>query len=66
MAESFNATLRKELINLHAWSDIPAVKHAVFEYIEVYYNRRRIQKALGCRTPFDYELGIDNRVILVA
>lgn len=65
-AESFNATLKKELINLHVWSGMPTVKHAAFEYIEVYYNRRRIQKALGYRTPFEYELGIDNRVILVA
>lgn len=65
-AESFNATVKKELINLHVWSGMPTVKHAVFEYIEVYYNRRRIQKALGYRTPFEYELGIDNRVILVA
>jgi len=65
-AESFNATLKKELINLHVWSGPRAVKQAVFEYIEVYYNRRRIQKALGYRTPFEYELGIDTGAILVA
>ncbi|MGH3752188.1 MAG: DDE-type integrase/transposase/recombinase [Pseudonocardiaceae bacterium] len=61
-AGSFNATLKKELINLHVWSGMPAV----FEYIEVYCNRRRIQKALSYRTPFEYELEIDSRVILAA
>lgn len=41
------------------WSGLHAAKQAIFEYIEVHYNRRRIQKALGYRTPFEYELGID-------
>jgi putative transposase len=64
-AESFNATLKKELINLHGWSGPRAVKQAIFEYIEVYYSRRRIQKALDYRTPFEYELEIDTGAILV-
>jgi transposase InsO family protein len=65
-AESFNATVKKELIHLHVWSDPPAVKRAVFEYIEVYYNRMRIQKSLGYLTPYEYELGIDRKMVLVA
>lgn len=58
-AESWNATFKKELIHLHVWSGIKKVKQAVFKYIEVYYNRRRIQKMLGYLTPFEYELGFD-------
>jgi transposase InsO family protein len=37
---------------------------AVFEYIEVYYNRQRIQRNIGYLTPVEYEEGIDNEVAL--
>ena len=65
-AESFNATLKKELINLHVWSSLKEVKGAVFEYTESYYNRRRIQRNLGYQSPSEYELGIDSKVELAA
>jgi putative transposase len=58
-AESFNATLKKELIHLHVWSGLKMVARAVFEYVEIYYNRKRIQKNLGYLTPVEYELRID-------
>jgi putative transposase len=58
-AESFNATLKKELIHLRVWAGLKAVRRAVFEYVEVYYNRKRIQKKLGYLTPSEYESGID-------
>jgi transposase InsO family protein len=38
----------------------------VFEYIEVYYNRKRIQKKLDYLTPSEYELGFDKRMALAA
>jgi len=65
-AESFNATLKKELIHLRVWAGMKAVKRAVFEYVEVYYNRKRIQKQLGYLTPFEYEYGIDTGMADVA
>ncbi|MBC6460892.1 IS3 family transposase, partial [Actinomadura sp. HBU206391] len=65
-AESWNATFKKELINLRVWTGLQQVKRAVFEYIEVYYNRRRIQKSIGYLTPSEYELGFDNRMALAA
>ena len=40
MAESFNATIKKELIHLHTWPTLSKVKKEVFRYIEVYYNRK--------------------------
>jgi hypothetical protein len=43
-AESFNATLKKELIHLHVWAALKKVRQVVFEYIETYYNRKRIQR----------------------
>jgi putative transposase len=55
MAESFNATIKKELINLHTWPTLRAVRKAVFEYIEVYYNRKRPHSNIGNATPCEFE-----------
>ena len=58
-AESWNATFKKELIHLHTWKSIQHVRMAAFEFIEVYYNRKRIQRALGYLTPAEFESGVD-------
>lgn len=47
VAESFFATLKTELVYRTALPNVAAAKTAVFEYIEVFYNRRRIHSALG-------------------
>jgi putative transposase len=58
-AESWNATFKKELIHLHIWSGVEHVRKSVFEFIEVYYNRKRIQKNLGYLSPAEFEAGVD-------
>lgn len=55
MAESFNATIKKELIHQHTWPTVDRVKHAVFEYIEVYYNRQRPHTRIGGLSPHEFE-----------
>jgi len=60
-AESFNATIKKELIYQHVWRDADEVRTAVFGYIEQYYNRVRKQRRLGKISPADYERKLDNR-----
>ena len=65
-AESFNATLKKELIHLHVWSGLKKVRQAVFGYIETYYNRKRIQKNLGYLTPVEYECRVDKEILQAA
>jgi transposase InsO family protein len=55
MAESFNATIKKELIHLHTWPTLSKVKKEVFHYIEVYYNRRRPHTGINYRTPCEVE-----------
>jgi putative transposase len=55
VAESFFATLKKELIHVHPWPDIDILRLAVFEYIESYYNRRRRHSTIGYDTPIEYE-----------
>ncbi len=55
MAESFNATIKKELIHLHTWPTLSKVKKEVFYYIEVYYNRKRPHTKIGYLAPCEME-----------
>jgi transposase InsO family protein len=56
MAESFNETIKKELIHLRTWPTLGKVKSAVFEYIEAYYNRKRPHTRIGNLSPCEFEL----------
>ena len=55
VAETFFATLKKELVNRRSWSSRLELQSAVFEYIEAFYNRRRRHSTLGMLSPTDYE-----------
>jgi transposase InsO family protein len=55
LAESFFATIKRELINTRAWSTRAAAHRAIFEWIEGWYNLRRLHSALDYRSPADYE-----------
>jgi transposase InsO family protein len=55
VAESFFATLKTELIYRQSWPTRAEVRSAVFEYIEAFYNRRRLHSSLGYRSPAEYE-----------
>jgi putative transposase len=55
VAESFFATLRWELLERHQWATRAAARNAIFEYIEVWYNRQRRHSALDFLSPLQYE-----------
>jgi putative transposase len=56
MAESFIATLKTELVHRRRrFPDREAARSAIFEYLEGFYNRRRLHSALSFRSPVDYE-----------
>jgi putative transposase len=57
-AESFFATLKKELIYRNHYKTRAEAKKAIFEYIEVWYNRRRLHSSLGYRSPAQFEEAI--------
>jgi putative transposase len=50
-AESFFKTLKRELEELNGRKSRREVRGAVFEYIEVYYNRIRLHSRIGYKTP---------------
>lgn len=56
MAESFVSTLKAELVSLRRrFPTRRAAKTAIFDYIEGFYNRRRIHSSLGYKSPRDFE-----------
>lgn len=55
VAESFFATFKKELIHRRSWTSRAELRAAVFEYVEVFYNRRRLHSYLGYKTPAQFE-----------
>ena len=51
MAESFNGALKNELIYRTAYPTRGKARAAIAQYIEVFYNTRRLHSGLGYRTP---------------
>jgi putative transposase len=55
VAESFFATLECELLDRHHWPDRQTLRTAIFDFIEVFYNRQRRHSTLDYTSPADYE-----------
>ena len=55
VAESFFATLKKELVHRRSWPTKAELRTEIFDYIEVFYNRERRHSTLGQRSPAEYE-----------
>ena len=47
--------LKKEEVNLVSYYDFDIARLAIFEYIESWYNRKRIHSSIGYLTPQAYE-----------
>ena len=60
VAESFFATLKTE-IGTRVWPTRAAARAAVFEFVEVRYNRRRRHSTIGYLTPHEAELRYRNQ-----
>ncbi len=55
VAESFFASLKLECIYRQTLPTRRHARRAVFDYIEVFFNRRRLHSALGYQSPANYE-----------
>ncbi|MBC3843598.1 transposase [Streptacidiphilus sp. 4-A2] len=55
LAESFFATLKRELLGDGPLSTRAMTRTAIFEWIEGWYNIRRLHSSLGYRSPAEYE-----------
>lgn len=55
VAESFFHTLKTEHTNHFKFTTREEAKSSIFEYIEVFYNRKRLHSTLGYMSPQEYE-----------
>ena len=66
MIEAFWSRMQVELLNTRRWRTRVELANAIFEYIEIFHNRRRRHSALGMRTPIEYELINTNNTPIAA
>lgn len=55
VCESFFGSLKKELIRRRSWPTRAEARSAIFEWVEGWYNRRRLHSTLGYLSPAQYE-----------
>ena len=61
-AETFFASLKTELIGDRIFATREQARREMFEYIEVFYNRRRLHSYLGYLTPHEFERSSGGKV----
>jgi len=55
VVESFFKSLKAEVVKHRRFKTKEEARSAIFDYIEVFYNRTRIHSTLGYRSPVDFE-----------
>ncbi len=60
--ESFWARMQVELLDRQRWSTRVELGNAIFEYLEIFHNRKRRHSALGMLTPVEFEMMNPNPV----
>jgi putative transposase len=55
MMESFFHTLKTEQTHWDNYKTIDEAKQKVFEYIEIFYNRKRLHSGIGYKSPIEFE-----------
>jgi transposase InsO family protein len=57
--ESFWSTLKNELVNHEQYATREEARQSIFEYIEVFYNRKRLHSSLGYLSPEAFEASLN-------
>jgi putative transposase len=57
--ESFWATLKNELVNHEQYATRQQARASIFEYIEIFYNRKRLHSAIGYQSPEAFEASLN-------
>jgi putative transposase len=55
VVESFWARMQVELLDRRRWRTRIELANAIFEYIEIFHNRKRRHSSLGMRAPIEFE-----------
>ena len=56
MIESFWSRMQVELLDRKRWKTRVELANAIFEYLEIFHNRRRRHSSLGMVSPIEYEM----------
>jgi transposase InsO family protein len=59
MMESFWSSLKRELVHRRQFVTRTQARAAIFEWIEIFYNRERLHSALGFKSPVDFETNLN-------
>lgn len=57
--ESFFKTLKSELVYQQTYETREQARRSIFEYIEVFYNRKRLHSSLGYLSPVEFEASLN-------
>ncbi len=63
MIESFWSRMQVELLDRQKWNTRLELANAMFDYLEIWHNRKRRHSQLGMLSPIEFER---NRIITVA
>lgn len=63
VAESFFKTLKAECIYQNKFETRQQAALLIFEYVEIWYNRKRLHSALGYNSPQDFEKQLNKQII---
>ncbi len=55
VAECFFSIVKCEMTHHESYADHPEAHRSLFDYIEIFYNRRRRHSTLGYRSPVEFE-----------
>ena len=55
MIESFWSRMQVELLDRHRWRTRMELANAIFDYLEIWHNRRRRHSSLGMLPPIEFE-----------
>jgi putative transposase len=61
--ESFFSTLKNECISLNKFKTRAEARQAIFDYIEIYYNRQRLHSGIGYMSPYEYEQKLHREIM---
>jgi len=61
MMESFWSTMQIELLNRKKWKTRIELANAIFEFIEVFYNRQRRHSQIGYIPPVEFEVNLQQQ-----